>query len=71
MCAREVANGFARTRLRGLLGAEGEFPNVSGQGTDRRGLKGYSAGRRALGEQAVRAYQALPACWVVRWYSFD
>ena len=52
-CAREVANGFARTWLRGLLGAEGEVANVSGQGTDRRGLKGYSTGRRTLGGQAV------------------
>ena len=71
MCAREVANGFARTWPRGLLGAEGGVPNVSGQGADRRGLKGYSTGRRTLGEQAVRAQQAVPACWVVRWYSFD
>ena len=53
MCAREVANGFARTWPRGLLGAEGEVANVSGQGTGRRGLKGYSTGRRTLSEQAV------------------
>ena len=32
---------------------KGGVPNVSGQETDRRGLKGYSTGRRTLGEQAI------------------
>ena len=44
---------------------------MSGQGTDRRGLKGYSTERRTLSEQAIREQLAVPACWVVRWHSFD
>ena len=48
-----VANGFARIWLRGLLGAQGEVANVSGQGTDRWALRRYPTGRRTLGGQAV------------------